>query len=31
VQAPLLEAEGHRVDEHRRVHPREGGASTPSH
>jgi methylated-DNA-protein-cysteine methyltransferase-like protein len=22
TQAPLLEAEGHRVDEHRRVHPR---------
>ena len=22
VQAPLLEREGHRVDEHRRVHPR---------
>ncbi len=21
VQAPLLEAEGHRIDEHRRVHP----------
>ena len=22
IQAPLLEAEGHHVDEHRRVHPR---------
>ena len=25
VQAPLLEAEGHRIDEHRRVHPRQEG------
>jgi methylated-DNA-protein-cysteine methyltransferase-like protein len=25
VQAPLLEAEGHRVDEHRRVRPRSDG------
>ncbi len=24
VQVPLLEAEGHRVDEHRRAHPRPG-------
>ena len=24
AQAPLLEAEGHRIDEHRRVHPRQG-------
>jgi alkylated DNA nucleotide flippase Atl1 len=29
VQAPLLEAEGHRVDEHRRVHAGGGVASTP--
>jgi methylated-DNA-protein-cysteine methyltransferase-like protein len=25
VQAPLLEAEGHRIDGHRRVHPRSVG------
>jgi alkylated DNA nucleotide flippase Atl1 len=24
AQAPLLEAEGHRIDEHRRVHPGSG-------
>jgi methylated-DNA-protein-cysteine methyltransferase-like protein len=28
VQGPLLEAEGHRVDEHRRVHGTDGAAGT---